>query len=114
MSEQAIGQAHPELHHAVDTHHPTANQYIVIAIILTVLTVTEIAVFYVQFLQPVLVPLLLFLSFWKFILVAAFYMHLKFDSRVFSVLFVFPLMLAGLILAALTLLLSYLAHHPGP
>jgi cytochrome c oxidase subunit 4 len=114
-TEHAIPAGHAPEHHAVEeTHHPTAGQYLVVAGILTVLTVAEIAVYYVTFLQPILVPLLLILSFCKFVLVAAYYMHLHFDSRVFSVLFVFPLMLACLILASLTMLLSYLAHHPGP
>ncbi|HLW71125.1 MAG TPA: cytochrome C oxidase subunit IV family protein [Candidatus Binataceae bacterium] len=114
-SEHAIEHGHGGVHHAVEeSHHPTANQYLVIALILTVLTVAEIGVYYVPALQPLLVPLLLILSFCKFVLVAAYYMHLHFDSRVFSVLFIFPLMLACLILASLTMLLSYLAHHPGP
>ncbi len=114
-TEHAIEHGHAAAHHGVEeTHHPTASQYMVIALILTVLTVLEIGVYYVPSLQPILVPLLLILAFFKFVLVAAYYMHLHFDSRVFSVLFIFPLMLACLILASLTMLLSYLAHHPGP
>ncbi len=114
-SQHAADYGHAPVHHdLVETHHPTAGQYLVIAIILTVLTGLEIGVYYVQALQPILVPLLIVLAFFKFILVAAYYMHLHFDSRVFSVLFVFPLMLACLILASLTMLFSYLAHHPGP
>jgi cytochrome c oxidase subunit 4 len=113
-SEHAIDHGHAGAHHIEETHHPTANQYLVVALILTVLTVAEIGVYYVPALQPLLVPLLLILSLGKFVLVAAYYMHLHFDSRVFSVLFVFPLMLACLILASLTMLLSYLSHHPGP
>lgn len=114
MSDQTMEHAHPQISHVAETHHPTAYQYIVVAIILTILTLAEIGVYSIQFLQPVLVPLLLFFSFWKFVLVAGFYMHLRFDSRVFSVLFIFPLLLGGLILGALIMLLSYLAHHPGP
>jgi cytochrome c oxidase subunit 4 len=115
MSEHAVEQVVTAEHHApAETHHPTAGQYLVIAGILTVLTVCEIAVYYIPFLQPVLVPLLLLLSLGKFYLVAAFYMHLRFDSRIFSGLFVFPLSLACLILISLTLLLDFLAKHPGP
>ncbi|MGH7836299.1 MAG: cytochrome C oxidase subunit IV family protein [Candidatus Binataceae bacterium] len=114
-SELAIEHGHGGAHHAVEeSHHPTAGQYLVIAVILTVLTGLEIGVYYVPSLQVVLVPLLVILAFFKFVLVAAYYMHLHFDNRVFSVLFIFPLMLACLILASLTMLLSYLAHHPGP
>ena len=116
MSEHAIEQVHAGGHgHAPEeAHHPTAGTYIIIAFILTVLTVAEILVYYVSFLQSVLVPLLLFLSFCKFYLVAGYYMHLRFDSRVYSVLFVFPLMLAVLILFSLTLLLGSLSQRPGP
>jgi cytochrome c oxidase subunit 4 len=115
MSEHAIEHGHGATHHAVaESHHPTAAQYIVIAVILTVLTGLEIGVYYVHSLQSILVPLLIILAFFKFILVAAYYMHLHFDDRVFAVLFVFPLMLACLILASLTMLFSALAARPGP
>ena len=117
MSEHAIEHGHGAAHQhhaAAETHHPTAGQYMVIAAILTVLTVLEIGVYYVQSLQSILVPLLLILAFFKFVLVAAYYMHLHFDNRVFAVLFIFPLMLACLILASLTMLFSALAARPGP
>ena len=48
-----------------------------------------------------LVPILLTLSSVKFVLVVLFYMHLKFDSRLFSALFTLGLMIAGAILLAL-------------
>jgi cytochrome c oxidase subunit IV len=104
--EHAVGQAH-----AVEEHHPQAPTYIVVAIILTILTAFEIGVFYAPFLQVVLVPLLIILAILKFILVAAFYMHLHFDSRVFSGLFLFPLSLAALIVISLMLLFFYLGEH---
>ena len=74
----------------------------------------EIGVYYVSFLQSLLVPLLLILSFFKFYLVAGYYMHLRFDNRVYSVFFFFPLMLAVLILFSLTFLLGSLSTRPGP
>jgi heme/copper-type cytochrome/quinol oxidase subunit 4 len=45
-------------------------------------------------LRPVLVPLLLFLGFMKFILVVLWYMHLKFDSKLFRRLFATGLVVA--------------------
>lgn len=115
MSEHAIEQVHQAAHHDVATsHHPTANQYMVVAVILTVLTIGEIGVYYIPFLQSVLVPLLLVLSFFKFVLVAGYYMHLHFDAWVFFILFFFPLSLACLILASLTFLLGALSQRPGP
>lgn len=104
--EHAVGHAH-----VADEHHPQAPTYIVVAIILTILTAFEIGVFYAPFLQVILVPLLIILAILKFILVAAFYMHLHFDSRVFSALFLFPLGLAALIVFSLMLLFLYLSHH---
>jgi cytochrome c oxidase subunit IV len=104
--EQAVGHAQP-----VEEHHPQAPTYIVVAIILTILTAFEIGVFYAPSLQVILVPLLIILAILKFILVAAFYMHLHFDSRVFSALFIFPLGLAALIVFSLMLLFFALSGH---
>ncbi len=105
-AEGAVGRAHP-----VEEHHPQAPTYIVVAIILTILTAFEIGVFYAPFLQAILVPLLIILAILKFILVAAFYMHLHFDSRVYSGLFLFPLALAALIVFSLMLLFYSLGEH---
>jgi cytochrome c oxidase subunit 4 len=111
MSDHAVEHGHAVHHEAAETHHPDAAQYIVIAVILTILTVFEIGVYYVKVLQPVLVPLLIILAMAKFALVAMYYMHLHFDNRVFSALFLFPLSLAVLILFSLLLLFTYLSHH---
>ena len=116
MSDHAIEQGHGRAHqaHAIaEDHHPGPVTYIVIAVVLTVLTAFEIGVFYAPALQPILVPLLIVLAILKFILVAGYYMHLHFDSRVFSVLFVFPLLLAVFICMSLLMLFEYLANHPG-
>src|SRR5229473_5797343 len=114
MNEHAEHAQVAEHAHAAEEHHPQAPTYIVIAIILTVLTAFEIGVFYAPFLQSVLVPLLIILAILKFILVAAFYMHLHFDSPVFSALFLFPLGLAALIVLSLMLLFFYLGEHLAP
>ena len=58
------------------------------------ITAVEVAIFYIPFLEPVLVPLLLVLSAAKFILVVMFFMHLKFDSKLYRALFVGPLVVA--------------------
>ncbi len=111
MSEHAIDHGH-EAHALVpEEHHPGPTVYIVVAVVLIVLTAMEIGVFYAPALQSVLVPLLIVLAIAKFILVASFYMHLWYDSTVFSIFFVFPLMLAVLICFSLMLLFAYLGHH---
>ena len=95
--------------HGHDTHthaHPTAKKYLGIAIILTIITVIEVAVFYVPSMHQFLPPILLTLSALKFALVAMFYMHLKFDHRLYSWVFVVPMCFAAAIILALLALFS--------
>ncbi len=87
--------------HPVEHAHPGAKEYLGIAVILTVITAIEVAVFYIPQMKVILVPTLLTLSALKFALVAMFYMHLKFDHRLFSWLFVVPMLLAALVILAL-------------
>lgn len=84
--------------------HPTALRYVQIALILTVLTSIEIAVYYLNSLSKVLIPILLVLSAIKFAMVVLWYMHLKFDNRLFSTLFLLGLTIGGSIVIAMILL----------
>lgn len=84
--------------------HPTAFRYVQIALILGVLTAFEVWVYYQTGLRQVLTPVLLVLSAVKFVLVVLFFMHLKFDNRLFSMLFSLGLLIAGSVLVALILL----------
>ena len=84
--------------------HATIGTYVKVAIILTVVTALEFSVIYIRALTPILVPLLLVLSLGKFALVILFFMHLRYDTRVLSALFVGPLLLAtGIVVALMTL-----------
>jgi cytochrome c oxidase subunit 4 len=68
--------------------HPKPAEYVQIAVVLAVVTALEVALYYVESLsKSVVVPLLLIFAFIKFVLVALWYMHLKFDSRLFSSFF---------------------------
>ena len=58
------------------------------------LTAVEVAIFYVTPLSYAIIPLLAVLSIGKFGLVVLYYMHLKFDSRIFSGMFFFGMMVA--------------------
>ena len=93
----------------VTTEHAqaTTGTYLRIAAILVMITLIEVGVFYVPTFQGVLVPLLLVLSAVKFTLVAMFYMHLKQDSRIFAGVFVFPLIIACIVVVALMVLMAY-------
>jgi cytochrome c oxidase subunit 4 len=74
--------------------HPGPREYVKIAVALSIVTLLEVAVYYVDFLRPALVPLLLIFAVIKFVLVILWFMHLRFDSRLFMRVF-----LAGVILA---------------
>ncbi|MGD2123633.1 MAG: cytochrome C oxidase subunit IV family protein [Gemmatimonadota bacterium] len=89
--------------------HASPGFYWAIGGILTVITAVEVAVFYIPFLAPVLVPILLTLSAAKFVLVVMFFMHLKYDSRIFSGVF-----LAGLVLAAFMTVALIMLYHVLP
>jgi cytochrome c oxidase subunit 4 len=71
-----------------ETHDIPDSRFIVIAVILAVLTAIEVAIVEISsFPDGLLVPSLLVLMAIKFYIVIAYFMHLKFDSRLFSVLF---------------------------
>lgn len=106
-SAEAVVHEHSPQEHV----HPGASVYVSVAIFLAILTAGEITVFYVQALSVVLVPLLLILSAAKFVLVAMFYMHLRYDSYYITGMFSFALVIATLLLISLLLLFDYLWHY---
>jgi cytochrome c oxidase subunit 4 len=97
--------------------HPTPGLYLKIAVVLFVLTALEVLAFEAgrgsfgassqSIFEPIVVLLLVVLSGAKFVLVAMFYMHLKQDPKLLSNLFIWPLVIAAGLLAALIILLSY-------
>ncbi len=90
--------------HTGEHAHPGPLRYVQIAVILSVITAVEVAVYYVPAMAGALVPTLLVLSALKFSLVVMWYMHLRFDNRIFSAIFVGGLLLAGSVLVALLFL----------
>ena len=85
----------PAAHGPGEHAHPGAAEYVKVAIVLAVLTWIEIALFYITSLpQGIVTFLLLFLMVFKFALVALWFMHLKFDNRLFRRLFITGLILA--------------------
>ena len=75
--------------------HPTAGTYVTVGAILAAVTTLEVVVYYIHALQGALVGILLALSAMKFALVALWFMHLRFDNRLFSILFVGGLLLVA-------------------
>jgi cytochrome c oxidase subunit 4 len=92
---------------AHDEHHPSAAIYVRIFVVLFVLTAAEVSTVYLPewshnpALHPIVPPLLILLAGLKFGLVVAFYMHLRFDSWLFTALFVGGLLIAISIAVAL-------------
>ena len=74
--------------------HPSAKEYVRIGMILVVLTALEVWISYSSLPHGLLIGLLFFLAFVKFALVALWFMHLRFDSRIFRRLFVTGILLA--------------------
>jgi cytochrome c oxidase subunit 4 len=99
--------------HSDQPHHPGVGIYLIVAAFLGALTAMEITVFYVPALKTVLVPVLLILAAAKFALIAMFFMHLKYDSWELSGIFMFPLIIATVMLVSLLMLFAYLSHHMG-
>jgi cytochrome c oxidase subunit 4 len=97
--------------------HPRAAVYAKVGLVLFVLTALEVGLYEITYgehagssasaIQPFFVPLLLLLSAFKFALVAMYYMHLKQDSKLFSGIFVFPLIIAAVIIIGLMVLMAY-------
>ena len=105
-------------HAAAHEHdHPSPGSTSRSALVLFVLTALEVGLYEFTYgehagavgaaIQPFFVPLLLLLSAAKFALVAMFYMHLKQDHRLFTGVFVFPLIIATVIILALIVLEAY-------
>ena len=89
------GASHPGP--VVDHAHPGPVEYAKVALILAVVTGAEVMVYYLSGLRSVLVPVLLGMSVLKFGLVGLYFMHLKFDTRLFRRLFVMGIILALLV-----------------
>lgn len=87
--------------HGSGEPHVSNRVYIVIALVLAVLTAMEVMVFYVEALQPLLLPILMVLMAAKFALVVMFFMHLKFDSKVLTGVFLWGVFIAASIILAL-------------
>jgi cytochrome c oxidase subunit 4 len=101
---------------AHDAHaHPTWKQYKWVALILTLITVVEVWVYYIPAFvaTKLFVPSLLIMSAVKFAIVVMFYMHLKYDARLFRALFTGPLIIAVLTLISLMFLFGHLAVRLG-
>jgi cytochrome c oxidase subunit IV len=116
-SGAAAGGAHvaPAADDAHAHAHPTWKQYKWVALILLVITIIEVWVYYIPSFvaSKLFVPALLIMSAVKFAIVVLYYMHLKYDARLFRALFTGPLIIAVVTLISLMFLFGHLAVRIG-
>jgi len=107
--------AAPAAAHAQGEGHATVQTYVRVAVVLGLLTAVEIAALYVPGIpSAALVTLLLVFSVLKFGLVVAFFMHLRYDNKLLTALFVGPLIIAvAIILALMALFGAYILLARG-
>ena len=105
------GETGGHAHHPDEKPHPTWKQYKWVALILTIITIVEVWVYYIPAFvaSRLFVPSLLIMSAIKFAIVVLFYMHLRYDHKLFKVLFTGPLIIAITSVIALMFLFGQVA-----
>ena len=94
----AVDHGHTDVEH----DHPADSLYIKVALILGAITAAEVATFYID-IGKAMVPALVIMMIAKFSIVAAYFMHLKYDATIFTRVFVSGVLLAvGVYIAAVT------------
>ena len=89
------GRSAAVIEHETQAHsHPGPREYVKVAIILAVVTLAEVGLYYMALPDGLLIGLLLFFAVIKFSLVALWFMHLRFDSRIYRRLFISGIILA--------------------
>lgn len=94
-------------------HHPSPRKYVMVAVILAIVTAVEVAIYYIDSIasrHSLLITSLLIFSLIKFLMVGAYFMHLKFDSPIFRRFFLTGLVLA---LAVFAVVLVFFFTHGG-
>ena len=93
--------------------HPSIRQYVMVAVALAIATGFEVGLYYLSLPRLLLILLLLFFAILKFALVVLFFMHLRYDSRSLTAVFVGPLIIASALgLALIALVGTLLTLHP--
>ncbi|TVP76842.1 MAG: cytochrome C oxidase subunit IV [Gemmatimonadales bacterium] len=94
--------------HGEGEAHGSVAMYIWIGVILAVLTFVEVAVFYIEALDHIEVPILVVLSTAKVILVIMYFMHLKMEHRALTWIFMTGVVLFVFLVTALVILYQVL------
>ena len=88
-------------HEVEEQHGLQPMQYVWIGVALTIITIVELAASLGPDLGDALIPILVVLSAVKFVVVVAFYMHLRFEHRLLWQVFAGSFALGGFVLLAL-------------
>ena len=86
--------------------HPSEGVYLLVALFLAFVTGAEVVLYYVRLDFRLYAPLLGILAAIKFATVAMFFMHLRFDSRIFRWFFI-----TGIVVAATVYTIVLLTFH---
>ena len=101
--EPALAEEEYEIFDHPADGHPDAAEYVKVGLILAAITGIEVAIYYVDALGDTLLWLLLGLSAAKFVLVLMWFMHLRFDNRLLTIMFTTGLVLVtGLFVVVLS------------
>lgn len=96
-----------ELHHDGAHGHPGERTYVKVAVVLAIITVAEVAIYYIDSLSSILVEALLIMSAIKFVTVVSYFMHLKFDDRRLAWIFGLAMIVALSIVIAFEVLFRF-------
>ena len=111
-------QPHANVDHAamgITHEHPTWSTYWKVAVVLTLITAVEVWIYYIPSIvaSRAFVPALLIMSAVKFVTVVMFYMHLRYDHKLFRALFTGPLIIAGVTIVGLMFLFGHFSIKIG-
>ncbi len=104
--DEADHRTEDEEAHLEHGAHPTEALYIKVALVPAVVTAVEVGLFYTKFSQTITNLALMVLAAMKFVMVAAYFMHLKFDNKLLRRLFVTGFVLAASVYVAYLLTLG--------
>ena len=109
------GQEHPAEGDVPHVEHPSEKQYWKIFFLLFAITAVEVALYYFELPGSVHInnSALYALAIVKFVVVASYFMHLKFDNRILRRLFVGGIVLAILVYLVFLLTMGVFIEEPS-
>jgi cytochrome c oxidase subunit 4 len=101
-----------EVGHTAERGHPTPLTYVKVALTLSAITGIEVGLFYIDMVPALFVACFFILSATKFVMVALFYMHLRYEARLFSTLFFGGVVLALIVVVSVLAIFGVLLVDP--